>query len=41
VPMIVELKAGEVRVYNGDKIESLKVSSGIARITGDAVDILT
>ena len=38
--MIVELQSGNVKIYNGDKIDSFQIGSGIARIKADTVDIL-
>ncbi|MES2215380.1 MAG: F0F1 ATP synthase subunit epsilon [Pseudomonadota bacterium] len=39
-PMIVELKAGDLRIYNDKEIEPLHISGGVARITSTSVDIL-
>ncbi len=41
VPMIVQLKAGEVRLHNGKEIELFTINQGIAHITGEKVEILS
>jgi F-type H+-transporting ATPase subunit epsilon len=40
VPMIVQLKAGEVRLYNGTNHKPFVINNGIAHITGDGVSIV-
>lgn len=40
VPMIVGLKEGEVRLYNGSNITSHPIKEGIAHITSGQVNIL-
>lgn len=40
-PMIVQLIAGEVRVYNDSNILKLQVQEGFAKIDGACVDILS
>ena len=40
VPMIVELKGGSVRIYNGSDITPIHISGGIARIDALTIDIL-
>lgn len=40
-PLIVELKAGNVSIYQGDQIIStIEISGGIARVSYDSVDII-
>lgn len=40
-PMIVSLKAGTVRLYEGGRVtESLEVSGGFAEVTGTRVTVL-
>lgn len=41
VPMIVQLKAGEVRLYNGKDIKPFAINHGIANITGEKIEILS
>lgn len=41
VPMIVQLQAGEVRLYNGKTITPFAIKEGIAHITAGKVEILS
>ena len=39
--MIASLKEGEVRVYNGDKVEKISIKGGVASIyDGNNVDVM-
>lgn len=40
IPMIVQLKAGDVRVHNGSNIETISIGKGIAVINATSVDIV-
>ena len=39
VPLVTKLKAGEIRVINGNKSEYIAVDRGFARVLGDVNDI--
>jgi F-type H+-transporting ATPase subunit epsilon len=41
IPLVTKLKAGEIKVINGSKIEYIAVDRGFARVLGDTVEVLT
>jgi F-type H+-transporting ATPase subunit epsilon len=40
IPMIVELKSGDLRIHNGPDIRSIQIPGGVARIEAFTVDVL-
>lgn len=40
VPMIVSLKLGDISIHNDNTIQKFPIKSGIARITGEGIDII-
>jgi F-type H+-transporting ATPase subunit epsilon len=41
IPLVTKLKAGEIKVINGNKTEYIAVDHGFARVLGDTVEVLT
>ena len=41
IPLVTKLKAGEIKVINGNKTEYIAVDRGFARVLGDTVEVLT
>jgi F-type H+-transporting ATPase subunit epsilon len=41
IPLVTKLKAGEIKVINGSKIEYIAVDRGLPASLGDTVEVLT
>jgi F-type H+-transporting ATPase subunit epsilon len=40
VPMVVQLKSGEVKIHNAGAIKAINIDGGIAKVTHDGVDVV-
>lgn len=40
VPMIVQLKAGSVKIHNGEDVKTVQIGQGVAVVTGTSVEVV-
>ena len=40
VPMVVQLKAGDMKVHDGGNIKTMEIGAGVARVDGESVAVI-
>lgn len=40
VPMVVQLKSGDVKVHDGGNIKTVEIGQGVAMVNGTSVDVV-